>query len=166
MKHIHLKTEDNSIILSVGAGMFLWLAITSFLYTLLFTVSKYLLVILGVNPIFNYCLNETLYSILFIFITWRIFIWVRKEKGDNATAKKIFVGAIITFTTCQIVKFVASYYLYLFVGNNYYTQLIDYDEATRALANVVNLRILSNALEIFRDVGLALLIYIKVAQDK
>lgn len=162
MKNIYLKTEDNIMVLSVGAGMFLWLAISSFVYPLLFTVCKYLLISVGINAIFNYCLNELLCSIVFLFITWKIFNWIRRESLDSTTARKVLGVAIISFISCQILQFIISYYLLQLIAETYFTRINTYNQETTALSNIVNLRLVSHCLEIFRYVLLALLIYKKI----
>jgi flagellar biosynthesis protein FlhB len=156
MKNYSLKPEDNVVVLTIGTGMFLWLTISSFLYTLLTIITRNLLLIFGISPRVAYCLHELLYAVLFILITWRIINYIRKKEPDNSTVKKIFKASIIALACCQVLQFLISYYIMPHVFDHYVTELLNYERATRTSAG---LKMVSVGLNILKYIGIALLIF-------
>ncbi|MFV8346944.1 hypothetical protein [Flavobacterium sp. ZB4P13] len=152
-----IKSESNIIHFSVGAGMFLWLAIISFLHTFLFIISKYILIIVSVDSLVIFWINEILYLILFALVTWKIFNWIKNSNIDNVTARQILKTSIISLVVIQFLQLVISYYLFDILVEKYAIQLDSYHKATRS----GYLQIVQSAREFLLYIVLGVLIYRK-----
>ena len=128
----NIKKSDNIVFLSVGAGMFLWLAIVSLLYLLVYMILKTFLIIAEVDSLIIFWLNEILYLILFSIITIQVFAWIKNKPIHKSTAIRVLKSSVIALIIIQILQFVLSYYASDLVIGKFAMQFDSYYSATKS----------------------------------
>ena len=126
------EAEENSKLLTFGAGMFFYLALISFLYLIVFMVLKYVMIIASIDPLINFWVCSLLYLVLFTIIILKVFNTIKEKKLSRNIAKDLLKNSIIALIVIQILQFVAASFLFDFVIANYPLELESYEEGTRA----------------------------------
>jgi hypothetical protein len=100
------KKIDNIILISVGAGMFLWLALVSFLHLVIFMILRNSLIMTEVDPLVIFWTDEIVYLVLFLILTLWIFNWIKRNPIEKFTATRILKYSIIALIIIQVIQFV------------------------------------------------------------